>query len=135
MPDNSIPPSSNRPGPGDLSGASAPKVANMALSFLLELCLLAALGYWGFKTQTGWLARTLFGVGLPLAAAALWGVLLAPASKRRLPLLPRLGLKIMLFGLGAAALYNAGQPGPALVFGALAAVNMLLALAWRQEHV
>ena len=134
MPENSTSPS-NQPGLSDLSGASLPQVANMALSFLLELCLLAALGYWGFKTQTGWLARTLFGVGLPLAAAALWGVLLAPASKRRLPLLPRLGLKIMLFGLGAAALYNAGQPGPALVFGALAAVNMLLALAWRQEHV
>ena len=33
------------------------KYANLALAFLLELCALAALGYWGFVTGGGYQRR------------------------------------------------------------------------------
>jgi hypothetical protein len=50
------------------------KGANLALRFLLELCALGALGYWGFKTGNGTLAKRGFGVGAPLVAAVVWGI-------------------------------------------------------------
>ncbi len=62
---------------------SAMMNANLAARFILELCALAALGYWGFKTGGDWAARVGLGVGAPLLAAvayvvnrgllALWG--------------------------------------------------------------
>jgi hypothetical protein len=52
----------------------------LAARFLLELCLLGAIGYWGFRAVPGRLA----GVGAALVVAPLWGALLAPASEMRL---------------------------------------------------
>jgi hypothetical protein len=49
------------------------KNANLLLRFLLELCALAALGYWGFKTGGGMAAKVGLGIGAPLAAALVWG--------------------------------------------------------------
>jgi hypothetical protein len=49
------------------------KGANLALRFLLELCALGALGYWGFKTGGGLIAKIGLGIGAPLVAAVVWG--------------------------------------------------------------
>jgi Protein of unknown function (DUF2568) len=38
------------------------KTANVALRFLLELCILVALGYWGFQTGQGQLAKIALGI-------------------------------------------------------------------------
>ncbi len=46
------------------------KGANLALRFLLELCALAAVGYWGLETGRGPIAKVGLGIGTPLAAAA-----------------------------------------------------------------
>ena len=91
------------------------KSANLALSFFLELCLLAALGYWGFTTGSG-AARYLLCLGIPLLAALTWGIFMAPASPRRLRGLAYQVLGLMLFGLAILALYMAGQPALALIF-------------------
>ena len=40
---------------------------------LLELCALGDLGYWGFKTGGGLIAKIGLGIGAPLAAAVVWG--------------------------------------------------------------
>ena len=56
------------------------KSLNLALAFLLELCLLAALGYWGFRVGSGWIARIALGVGAPAVVIAIWGIFLAPTS-------------------------------------------------------
>ena len=58
------------------------KSANMALSFLLELCMLAALAYWGFQHEA-LILKIILGVGVPLAVVVIWGVFLAPRSARR----------------------------------------------------
>ena len=91
------------------------KSANLALSFFLELCLLAALGYWGFTTGSG-VARYLLCLGIPLLAALTWGIFMAPASPRRLHGLAYQVLGLILFGLAILALYTAGQPALALIF-------------------
>ena len=44
------------------------KNANAALAFFLELGVLAALGYWGFQTGKGTIARIGLGIGAPAVA-------------------------------------------------------------------
>ena len=107
------------------------KSANLALSFFLELCLLAALGYWGFTMASG-VTQYLLCLGIPLLVAVIWGIFMAPASPRRLrgPAYEVLGL--ILFGLGIAALYAAGQPALALIFLLLFGVNKVLQYVWHQ---
>jgi Protein of unknown function (DUF2568) len=108
------------------------KNINLTLAFLLELCMLAALGYWGFILDQGWPIRILVGLGVPLLAAAVWGVFLAPRASMRLPPLLHSILEIVIFGLAIAALYAAGQPQLALLFGLVYAINAILRYAWRQ---
>ena len=38
---------------------------NLGIRFLLELCLLTVVGYWGFKTGSGWFLKILLGIGTP----------------------------------------------------------------------
>jgi len=56
------------------------KSANLALAFLLELCMLAALGYWGFITGESSVSRISLGLGAPLLAAIIWGTFLSPKA-------------------------------------------------------
>jgi hypothetical protein len=108
------------------------KGANLALAFLLELCLLAALGYWGFRVGQGPLAKWALGLGSPLLLAAVWGAFMAPKAWRPLPGVAHLLAAIVLFGLGAAALYAAGQSRLAWIFAVAVVLNQALALLWRQ---
>ena len=39
--------------------------ANLTVAFLLELCALAALGYWGLRTASGPAAKAALGIGAP----------------------------------------------------------------------
>ncbi|HEX4716087.1 MAG TPA: YrdB family protein [Ktedonobacteraceae bacterium] len=108
------------------------KSINLALAFFLELCVLAALCYWGFQSGPGVLAKIALGIGLPVLAIIVWAVFGAPGSTRRL----RGGwywlLRIVFDGLGVAALYAAGQHLLALIFALLAFLNCLLGYAWKQ---
>jgi hypothetical protein len=109
------------------------KAANLALAFFLELCMLAAFGYWGFTIVEPTLLKFLLGLGVPALAIVVWGWLLAPKSERRLHQPWLLITKIIIFGLAAAALYFAGQVIWAVVLGGLAAVNLGLGQVWKQE--
>ncbi len=102
----------------------------LGLAFLLELALLVAVGYWGFQTGTGIMAWVL-GLGAPLLVAVVWGIWLAPKSSRRLGIPIRLIVEAGLFALGTAALWIAGQPTLAVIFGALAALDMSLRTVMR----
>lgn len=48
---------------------SAVIAVNLGVRFLLELCELAALGYWGFQAGGGALVRIGLGIGAPVLAA------------------------------------------------------------------
>ena len=49
------------------------KGANLLLRFLLELCALGVLGYWGFKTGSVMSTKVVLGVGAALVAAVVSG--------------------------------------------------------------
>ena len=108
------------------------KNINLALAFLLELCMLAALGYWGFTLDHGLAVRVGAGLGVPLLAAVVWGLLLAPRASNRLQEPWHLLLELLIFTLAIAALYAAGRPRLALTFGLVYAINVILRYVWRQ---
>lgn len=109
------------------------KMLNLALRFILELLALAALGYWGFSTGAGWALKLLLGLGVPLAAAVVWGAFIAPKAHYP-PVKPvRLLLEALVFGSAAAGLALAGQPTLGLTFAAVVIVHELLRWLWKQD--
>ncbi len=112
---------------------SALKNGNLALAFLLELCALAALAYWGFNTGSDTLIHIILGIGAPLIAAIVWGTFLAPRAAKRIPPLASLVLKILVFGAAALGLAAVGQTTLAVVFAVLVVINLFFAQVWKQE--
>lgn len=98
---------------------------NLALAFLLELCALAALGYWGFGAGGGTAARVGLGVGAPLLAPVLWGLFAAPRAPVSAPLIGA-GTQVLVFGSAAAALYATGHHVLAATFALLVVANKVL---------
>lgn len=111
------------------------KGANLALRFLLELCLLAALGLWGFHVGGETFAKVVLAIGLPVVMAVVWSVFMSPKARVRLPRWPHLGAEIAIFGLGVGALYFAGYPRLAWIFAVVAAVSRVLIVVWKQESI
>jgi hypothetical protein len=102
------------------------KEANLALRFLLELCLLAALAYVGLQVSV------VLAVLAPLVAAAVWGLFVSP--KARFPVSPALwlGVQAVLFGAAVVGLIVVGSVVLGLVLGVLVVVNLALVLFWRK---
>ncbi len=96
--------------------------ANLTLAFVLELCALAALCYWGFSVGGGPVAKAVLGIGAPVCAAVLWGLFAAPRAPVSLPLLGQ-GTKLLVFGSATLALYATGHPILALVFAIAVVAN------------
>jgi hypothetical protein len=98
---------------------------NLLVRFLLELCILAALGRWGW-TQGGAM-RWPLAILLPLAGAALWGVFRVPddggAPTVQVGGAVRLGIELLLFGAASAALAGAGHRRLAAAFAAIALLH------------
>jgi hypothetical protein len=62
------------------------EMVNLAAHFLLELCGLGALIYWGFQTGEG-LMKIVLGMVLPLLAAVAWGTFRVPNDPGKAPVL------------------------------------------------
>ena len=99
--------------------------ANLALAFALELCALAALCYWGFSVGGGPVAKAVLGIGAPVCAAVLWGLFAAPRAPVSVPFLGP-GIKLLVFGSAALALYATGHSVLALVFAFVVVANTAL---------
>jgi Protein of unknown function (DUF2568) len=108
------------------------KGMNLLVRFLLELCLLAAVGYWGFKTNSGWAMKLIFGIGLPILIAVLWGLFIAPRATDPLRGLSYLALELILLGSGAVALFASGKPTLGWVYTIILVVNKALLVLWKQ---
>lgn len=112
---------------------------NLAVRFLLELCALAAIAYWGWTQHSG-LLRYLLAIGGPLVAAVLWGTFRVPddgSSSGRAPVpvpgLVRLVLELAFFTFAAWGLYDAGQTLLALILAGVVVLHYLLSynrIAW-----
>ncbi len=108
------------------------KGANLLLRFLLELCALGALGYWGFKTGSATITKIALGVGAPLVAAVVWGMFVSPRAPVELPGLVVLLLQVLVFGAAAAALVASGHRTLAMAFGVIVVINAVLMYVWGQ---
>lgn len=111
---------------------AAVQALNLGVRFLLELCILGSVGYWGFATHFSWLAKAGWGIGIPLLIAVLWGSFAAPKAVLPLSGLPLLAFELIIFGAAPVALVAAGQPTLAAAFVAIYAVNKLLLVVWQQ---
>lgn len=111
------------------------KTINLAMAFGLELALLAAMWVWAFAVLPGGVWQFGVAIGLSAVVIVLWGIWAAPRSARRLEMPWLYVFKIATFAVGVAALIMARQPVWGEVFAVLAALNLGLALAWRQEPV
>ena len=103
----------------------AVRPANDGLRFLLELCALAALAYWGFRVSSG-ATQWVLGVGAPLAMAAMWGRFMSPKATHRLDDPARLMAEVAIFGMAAVALVDADAPTLAIALAAAVAVHLVL---------
>jgi hypothetical protein len=105
---------------------------NLMLRFLLELCVLAVAGYWGWKVSNGSLRFILVWL-VPLALAIVWGTFAVPDDPSRsghapipIPGLLRLVLELANFVFAVWALYSLGYPVPGLILGIVVVVHYIL---------
>jgi hypothetical protein len=108
------------------------RAANLGLRFLLELCMLAALAYWGFHSGGGTSRHVVLGIGAPLLAAIYWGLFISPKAKFPFPLPVKLILEIIVFALAIVALYASGQQLLAIIFAVVAIVSRILLMVLPQ---
>jgi hypothetical protein len=108
--------------------------ANAALRFGLELCALAALGYWGFRASDDTFTKLVLGLGAPLAFALTWGALVAPKAPYRLQDPARLVLETGVLAAAVLALAAAGSAVLAVVFMFALAVNIGLMVLLGQRR-
>jgi hypothetical protein len=103
----------------------AVKYANLGVRFLLELCALAAFGYWGYHIEQGQAVKVALASGLPLLGALVWGLGASPKA----PLVAgpsRWITQTVVFAVAVVALAAAGQPRLAIIFAVVVALNAAL---------
>ncbi|ULQ55189.1 YrdB family protein [Flavihumibacter rivuli] len=92
---------------------------NLTLRFLLELFALYSMGRWAWVTQEG-ISKYLLAIGLPLVAAAAWGIFRVPNDPGNamvaIPGWSRLLLETVFFGLAILLLWRSGAITPAKYF-------------------
>ncbi|MBP1920230.1 hypothetical protein J2Z34_002741 [Youngiibacter multivorans] len=109
------------------------KIINLGLSFIVELVALFIYGWYGYNTGTqGW-QRILLAVILPATAAVFWGKYLAPNAIGRFEMPGLLIAKIAIMAVAAVMLFRMWRTMPGILFLAVAAVNLLLAVLLGQE--
>jgi hypothetical protein len=98
--------------------------------FLLELCALAALAYWGWQTGDGRAQQVALAAGAPLVAAVVWGTFVAPNAPLHIDEPWRLVPEVAVFGAAVAALASAGRPFLAVAFAVIAVLDRIALAIW-----
>ncbi len=99
---------------------------NLGLRFLLELVALVALAWWGFHTGDSTAADLILGLGLPVLAAVIWGLFVAPKARYPVALKLRAVIEMAIFLAAALAFWGVGQHGLAEGFLVAAVISELL---------
>jgi uncharacterized protein DUF2568 len=103
--------------------------AVLGLHFLLELCGLVGLAYWGWTTHQG-AERWLWAIGLPLVGAVAWAILRAPGdgpdATVAIPGALRLLLELLMLCGAVVALFAADRRWLALAMAVLVVVDFTL---------
>ncbi len=108
------------------------KYANLGLSFVVELCAVAAFAYWGYQASAGTFVKIVLALAAALLSAVVWGLVAAPRAPRRLKGWQLRVFKLLFFALSAVALATAYQPVLAVILAVLAVINLGLGFALGQ---
>jgi hypothetical protein len=110
------------------------KMFNFGLHFLLEIFAFVAIGYRGFNSYINTENRILFGIGLPLILAIIWGVFRVPNEPGpaivAIPGWSRIFLEWSVFSLAIWCLANTGQSSLAWIFAFLVVANYGFMFDW-----
>jgi Protein of unknown function (DUF2568) len=112
---------------GDLTISAPLRLVNDVLAFLVELAALAAFAWWGAETGGGLVAGLLLGIGVPLAAAVVWGLFASPKAQVKLPPTGVLAVKGLVFFMALICLDLVGHRTLAILFGVIAAASTVVA--------
>ena len=103
------------------------KAVNDGVRFLLELCALAAIAYWGWRTGNSTATKLLLAVGGVVLVAVVWGVFRSESDAVvEVPTAVRVAIEVAVFAAAAAALAAVDRVGLAIVFAVLAGINEIL---------
>jgi hypothetical protein len=108
------------------------KAANLLLRFLLELCALTALGWWGAHTGSRTLTKIALATVVVLAAAVAWALIVAPNAPVDGGPLLRWAVELAVFGAATAALVAVGHPQYAVALALVYVANRALMATWDQ---
>lgn len=108
------------------------KSLNLLVRFLLELCMLAAVGYWGLSIQSSWAMKIILGIGLPILLIVIWSLFVAPRAVYPLRGISHVVLSLILLDSGAAALFASGKASMGWIYIAILIVNQVLLIVWKQ---
>jgi hypothetical protein len=112
---------------------------NLGVRLILELVALFAFGNWGWNASDG-IMRYVLAIGLPILAAAAWGIFAVVDDPSRSGNAPvpvsgaiRLVLELVFFALATFALYSVGSENWALAFATIVLVHYAVSydrIAW-----
>jgi hypothetical protein len=105
---------------------SALRGINLGVRFLLELCALAAFGYWGATVRASIVLRALLAIVIPLGVALVWGLFISPKARYSTGRPGQVGLGLIVFLVAALALRERGQVALAASFAVIALVSSAL---------
>jgi len=108
--------------------------ANETLAFGVEVVMLVAFAAWGASLGHGAVTKWLAAVAVPLAVAIVWGLLLAPKARVRLPMAGVVTIKAVLFVGASVAIDVSGRPVFAVAFAAVALINTAVAAVDRMAR-
>jgi Protein of unknown function (DUF2568) len=97
--------------------------ANDVVAFLVEIVVLALLGFAGFGADGAW--GWVLGIGLPVATAVVWGLFAAPRARISFAGV-RLGTKLVVLGAGVVAGFVVLPLVWACLFAVVVVLNLVL---------
>ena len=107
---------------------------NLGIRFLLELAMLVALGWIGGEIGSSWPVSVLLAISLPVLAAVVWGMFIAPKAPRRLADPAKLVVELVLFAAAVVGLALVGHPVLAAVLAVVLVVNIAVLRLAHAEH-
>ncbi|EJS59091.1 YrdB family protein [Bacillus nitratireducens] len=105
---------------------------NIALRFMLELCVLGIVGYWGFRVGTITVIKVTLAIILPVIVAVIWALFGAQHAEWEVQGILHVLLGIIVFGVGVAALYHLKHYMLASGLAIIIVVNRILMFIWNQ---
>ncbi len=106
---------------------------NLAIRFLLEIAALIAVGVWGWQYGNETWLTYILAIGLPVIAAAIWGLFNVPNDPSRSRAAPivvsdivRLTLELLIFSLATRALYELSYTQLSWLLGSIVILHYLV---------